>query len=99
MPLCCRSAGHGDEIAIVDCNFPAATTATHNVVKTHVALAGVDTVHSVARHTCICSQHGPEDCCVKVQALDAVCSVLPLDFFVDCPCFFMAVRQQPVLRG
>ena len=57
-----RQAGHGDEIAIVDCNFPAASTGPQLEV-----LAGVD----------------------AVQATSAICSVLPVDAFVDCACFYM----------
>jgi L-fucose mutarotase len=63
-----RSAGHGDEIAIVDCNFPAAECAMKTVSGEHIQLAGVD----------------------MVEALDAICSVYPLDFFVDCSVHYMA---------
>lgn len=55
-----RTAGHGDEIAIVDCNFPAYATA-HTADIDPIILSGVD----------------------AVTALDAVCSVLPLDYFED----------------
>jgi hypothetical protein len=37
-----RSAGHGDEIVLVDCNFPAAEVATHTISGQHIQLAGVD---------------------------------------------------------
>lgn len=37
-----RAAGHGDTIAVVDCNFPAATVATETTSKKHVMLAGAD---------------------------------------------------------
>jgi L-fucose mutarotase len=37
-----RSAGHGDEIALVDCNFPAAECATKTVSGKCITLAGVD---------------------------------------------------------
>lgn len=58
-----RSAGHGDEITLVDCNFPAASTATKTVTGAPIILAGVD----------------------LPTAVDAICSIMPLDFFVDCP--------------
>jgi L-fucose mutarotase len=58
-----RSAGHGDEITLVDCNFPAASTATKTVTGTPIVLAGCD----------------------LPTAVDAICSIMPLDFFVDCP--------------
>ena len=58
-----RSAGHGDEITLVDCNFPAASTATKTVTGAPVVLAGCD----------------------LPTAVDAICSIMPLDFFVECP--------------
>ena len=63
-----RSAGHGDEIAIVDCNFPAASVAAETVTEVPVELAGADVV----------------------QAVDAICSVMPVDFFIEKPVQFMA---------
>mmetsp|Transcript_105341 Transcript_105341/g.209356 ORF Transcript_105341/g.209356 Transcript_105341/m.209356 type:complete len:170 (+) Transcript_105341:52-561(+) len=62
-----RSAGHGDKIAVVDCNFPAVEVATKTTTGKLVQLAGVD----------------------DVQAIDAICSVLPLDFFVEKPVAYM----------
>eukprot|EP00808_Paulinella_micropora_P005189 g11103.t1 len=56
-----RSAGHGDNIVLVDCNFPAAQVATSTVTGKHIILAGVD----------------------LTQGLDAICSVMPLDFFAN----------------
>ena len=35
-----RSAGHGDVLAVVDCNFPAASVATETTSKQHILLAG-----------------------------------------------------------
>ena len=58
-----RSAGHGDEITLVDCNFPAASTATKTVTGVPVVLAGCD----------------------LPTAVDAICSIMPLDFFVEPP--------------
>ena len=63
-----RSAGHGDEIVVVDCNFPAASVAAETVTKVPVELAGADVV----------------------QAVDAICSIMPVDFFIDEPVLFMA---------
>eukprot|EP00939_MAST-03C_sp_MAST-3C-sp1_P000340 g340.t1 len=62
-----RSAGHGDKIAVVDCNFPAREVATKTTTKTHVELVGVDV---------------PE-------AVDAMCELLPLDYFIECPAEYM----------
>lgn len=63
-----HKAGHGDEIAIVDCNFPAESTALKTESGNLVKLAAVDVVEGV----------------------DAICSVMPVDAFVDCACFYMA---------
>jgi len=37
-----RSMGHGDELALVDCNFPAASVAEHTVSGRWVNLDGAD---------------------------------------------------------
>mmetsp|Transcript_66409 Transcript_66409/g.170942 ORF Transcript_66409/g.170942 Transcript_66409/m.170942 type:complete len:163 (+) Transcript_66409:90-578(+) len=63
-----RSAGHGDKIIVVDCNFPAVEVATKTTTGKCVQLAGAD----------------------DVDAIDAICSVLPLDFFVEAPLGYMA---------
>jgi L-fucose mutarotase len=60
--------GHGDEIAIVDANFPAVTMG-----RRVVRLDGVGVP----------------------AAAEAVCSVLPLDRFVDAPIIRMAVVDDP----
>lgn len=65
-----RSMGHGDKLAIVDCNFPAASVAQCTTSKKLLTL----------------SVSLPE-------AARAVCSVLPLDFFVDSPACHMAPSQ------
>ena len=62
-----RSAGHGDDIVVADCNFPSAAFAPGSVVGKHVVLAGA----------------------TADEALDAICSVLPLDLFVDTPVHHM----------
>lgn len=37
-----RKAGHGDEICIVDCNFPAHEVASKTVMGSVIQLAGAD---------------------------------------------------------
>jgi L-fucose mutarotase len=59
-----RAMGHGDEIAVVDANYPSFSNATRLV-----RLDGVDAVHVV----------------------DAILSLMPLDTFVECAAFRMAV--------
>ncbi|KPB01000.1 RbsD/FucU family protein [Ahrensia marina] len=41
------SMGHGDEIAIVDANFPAASTAAHCQVDKPIDLLGIDAVKCI----------------------------------------------------
>jgi L-fucose mutarotase len=65
-----RSAGHGDIIAVVDCNFPAVEVATHTTTGTLVQLAGVS---------------APE-------AISAISSVCPVDFFVEDPLQHMSTE-------
>lgn len=43
-----RAAGHGDVIAVVDANFPAASTAQACVLDEPIVLAGVDCVTAMA---------------------------------------------------
>lgn len=66
-----RSMGHGDQLAIVDVNFPAASTAAATSSGKHVLLAGAN----------------------LPDTLEAVCSVLPLDFFVEQPARHMAPQE------
>eukprot|EP00931_Biecheleriopsis_adriatica_P056665 TRINITY_DN33587_c0_g1_i1.p1 TRINITY_DN33587_c0_g1~~TRINITY_DN33587_c0_g1_i1.p1 ORF type:complete len:186 (-),score=34.14 TRINITY_DN33587_c0_g1_i1:195-671(-) len=66
-----RAMGHGDELVICDCNFPAASTAAKTTSGKLVVLAGAD---------------GPE-------AMAAICSVLPLDYFVDDPAYHMSPQE------
>ena len=42
-----RRMGHGDEIAIVDANFPAASTATTTVTGEPILLAGVSVTRAI----------------------------------------------------
>ena len=65
-----RSMGHGDKLAIVDCNFPAAECATKTTSGKKIELA-VD----------------------LPTALDAICAVLPLDFFIESPAAYMAPQE------
>lgn len=55
--------GHGDDLALVDANYPAATTARRTTSGKLIRLDGVD-IQTAAR---------------------AICSVFPLDTFVDDP--------------
>ncbi|CAE8623004.1 unnamed protein product [Polarella glacialis] len=66
-----RSMGHGDELVICDCNFPAVTTAAATSSGKLVILAGAE-----------CP-----------QAIDAITSVLPLDYFVPDPVHFMSPSE------
>lgn len=59
-----RAMGHGDEIAIVDANYPAFSNATRLI-----RIDGID----------------------AVRVVDAILSVMPLDDFVECAAFRMAV--------
>ena len=61
-------AGHGDKIAIVDCNFPAYEVATKTTSGLHIQLANVD----------------------LPTAVDAICSLYPLDYFIDSPAQHMS---------
>ena len=63
-----REMGHGDEIAVVDANYPAAADA-----RRLVYLPGADTS----------------------QALAAILTLMPLDTYVVCPAFGMAVVGAP----
>jgi L-fucose mutarotase len=63
-----REMGHGDEIAIVDANYPAASDA-----RRLVYLPGADTS----------------------QALAAILTLMPLDTFVDCAAYGMAIVGEP----
>mmetsp|Transcript_24315 Transcript_24315/g.44632 ORF Transcript_24315/g.44632 Transcript_24315/m.44632 type:complete len:162 (+) Transcript_24315:32-517(+) len=66
-----RLAGHGDEILICDCNFPAYEVAQKTTTGKLVTLAGAD---------------APEACA-------AICSLLPLDYFVDQPVAQMSPQE------
>ncbi|MXQ09216.1 ribose ABC transporter [Alphaproteobacteria bacterium GH1-50] len=39
---CLARMGHGDEIALVDSNYPAASTAAHCVIREPIQLTGLD---------------------------------------------------------
>jgi L-fucose mutarotase len=43
---CLARMGHGDEIALVDANYPAASSAAHCVVPKPLLLAGLDAVEA-----------------------------------------------------
>lgn len=63
-----RAMGHGDEIAVVDANFPAE-----------------------AKARVICRSEGTD----SVAMVAAVASVMPLDDFIPCAAFRMAVVGAP----
>ena len=65
-----RSMGHGDKLAIVDCNFPASECTTHTTSKKKIELS-----------------------CDLPTALDAICEVLPLDFFIESPVSYMCPQE------
>ena len=62
-----RSAGHGDQISIVDCNFPALEVGSKTTTGKHIELVGVD----------------------LPEAVEAICELLPLDYFIECPAEYM----------
>jgi L-fucose mutarotase len=65
-----RSMGHGDEILVCDCNFPAASISKETVSHKHIVLT-----------------------CTLPEALNAICSVMPLDYFQKTQCVYMAPEQ------
>ena len=65
--------GHGDELALVDRNFPAQSVAK--------STSSGQLVQLPASH--------------NADAAGAICSVLPIDDFVDEPIRFMAVVGEP----
>jgi L-fucose mutarotase len=66
-----RSMGHGDRLAIVDCNFPAAQVAKKTV-----------------------TQQSPIILTVSLpEAVSAICSLLPLDYFEESAAFYMSPQQ------
>ena len=44
---CLARMGHGDEIALVDSNYPAASTAAHCVIRDPLQLTGLDAAEAV----------------------------------------------------
>eukprot|EP00039_Didymoeca_costata_P030810 m.31473 g.31473 ORF g.31473 m.31473 type:complete len:200 (-) comp8321_c0_seq1:83-682(-) len=68
-----RSAGHGDDIAVVDANFPGFEVSTKTTSGYFIQL----------------TSELPE-------TLDSICSVYPLDFFVDSPASHMAPTEGPL---
>ena len=66
-----RSMGHGDQLIVCDCNFPAYEISTHTTSKKCIILTTLS----------------------LPATLDAITSVLPLDFFVDVPVRHMAPQE------
>lgn len=50
-----RSAGHGDEVVVVDCNFPAHEVASKTVTGKVIQLAGVDVVQACDAICSVCA--------------------------------------------
>lgn len=69
-----RSMGHGDEILVCDCNFPAASISKDTMSQKHIVLT-----------------------CNLPDALNAICSVMPLDYFQKVQCIYMAPEVGMVL--
>jgi L-fucose mutarotase len=69
-----RSMGHGDQLVVCDCNFPAAEVATKTTSGKCITLT-----------------------VPLPEALSAICSVLPLDLFVESPVYCMAPSEGVVL--
>ena len=65
-----RSMGHGDKLAVVDCNFPAAATSKQTTSGKHIILT-----------------------VPLPEAINAICSVLPLDFFEKKQAMYMAPQE------
>lgn len=69
-----RAAGHGDEIVVVDANFPAEEVSKKVTSGMKIELAGV----------------------TLPEALEAICEVYPLDFFISEPARYMAPTEGPL---
>lgn len=65
-----RSMGHGDKLALVDCNFPAMATSKETTSGKHIILT-----------------------VPLPEAINAICSVLPLDFFEEKQAMYMAPQE------
>jgi len=63
-----RSAGHGDRICIVDCNFPAVEAATQTTTGKLVQLAGVDMVEACDAIASVMPLDGFVDVAVEFMA-------------------------------
>jgi L-fucose mutarotase len=72
-----RSMGHGDKLCICDANFPAASIAT-----THTTTSA----GQLPRMVVLAGASLPD-------AVSAICSVLPLDFFVESPARYMSPQD------
>mmetsp|Transcript_44932 Transcript_44932/g.62473 ORF Transcript_44932/g.62473 Transcript_44932/m.62473 type:complete len:188 (+) Transcript_44932:82-645(+) len=66
-----RAAGHGDEIVVVDANFPAQEVSTKCTTGMKIELAGI----------------------TLPEALNAICEVYPLDFFISEPARYMSPTE------
>ena len=81
-----RAMGHGDMLAVVDCNFPAVEVATKVCTKGCVCLCALCRLRLI----CDCVMQTTTGKLVVLagsnapDTLDAITSVLPIDAFVDC---------------
>lgn len=73
-----RRAGHGDEIVVVDCNFPAHEVATKTVHGEVIQLAGVDMVQACDAICSVLPLDGFVPCPVRHMAPDAGVALPPL---------------------
>ena len=62
--------GHGDELVICDCNFPAVSTSRQTISQKLIVLT-----------------------CSLPEAISAICSVLPLDYFLPRQGEYMAPQE------
>ena len=82
-----RAMGHGDMLAVVDCNFPAVEVATKVCTKGCVCLCALCRLRLI----CDCVMQTTTGKLVVLagsnapDTLDAITSVLPIDAFVESP--------------
>ncbi len=71
------SMGHGDEILVVDANYPAASTARHCQITKPVYLSNMSSPEAIA----------------------LICSVMPIDGFIDYGALRMEIDNAPDEMG
>lgn len=101
-----RSMGHGNKLVVCDCNFPAgARLLRPRVFSTFRFRVVPDAVHSshtsslaVGRAPAEIATHTTTGKHIVLtvplpEALGAICSVLPLDYFVEAQAMYMAPQE------